>query len=109
LCKVHELLTSLTGTEEKLYLTQSQLKDLGHDYYMLEQDNLELRQASLDGVAIADAFETLSKEREKLTNDLAERTATIKKLLEHNNLLTFRLRQFECDEKNPDLGRFKRY
>lgn len=108
LCKVHDLLTSLTRTEEKLYFTQSQLKNLSCDYLELEQDNLELRQASLDGVAIADAFETLSKEREKLAVDLADRTATIKKLLEHNNLLTFRLRQFESEDRAENL-RYMKY
>lgn len=111
LCKVHDLLTSLTRTEEKLYLAQSQLKDLTHDYIALEEDNFELRQASLDGVAIADAFETLSKEREKLSIDLEERTATVKKLMQHNSLLSFRLKQFGIEEKaSPnELPRFKKY
>ena len=75
---------------------------------MLEE-NMELRQASLDGIAIAEAFETLSKERERLSVDLAERTATIKRLLEHNNELAFKLKQFSIDEKfaTPDREMYR--
>jgi hypothetical protein len=42
------------------------------------EENDELRQASLDGIAIAEAIEELSREREKLSVDLADRAATIK-------------------------------
>jgi regulator of replication initiation timing len=57
-------------------------------------ENAELRQASLDGIAIADAIEELSQEREKLSVDLADRAATIKRLLEENSDLNFRLKSF---------------
>jgi len=45
----------------------------------------------LDGIAIADAIEELSKEREKLSVDLADRAATIKNLLEENSELSYKL------------------
>ena len=77
----------------------------------MNDENIELRQASLDGVAIAEAFETLSKEREKLSNDLAERTATIKRLVEYNNNLSTKLKQHGIEEKiiTPEANRIKRY
>jgi hypothetical protein len=98
LCKVHDLLAQLTAAEENLYITKTTLKALEEDNLTLVDENTELRQASLDGIAIAEAFETLSKEREKLSVDLAERTATIKRLLEHNNELALRLKQFSAEE-----------
>lgn len=53
---------------------------------------MELRQSSLEGIAIADAIETLSNERERLSVDLADRAATIKRLLEENGELAGRLK-----------------
>lgn len=104
LCKLHDLLAQLTSVEENLYITKTTVKALEEDNQAMMEENLELRQASLDGIAIAEAFETLSREREKLSVDLAERTATIKKLLEHNNELALRLRQFTSEDKfvTPD-------
>jgi regulator of replication initiation timing len=94
----------LTGVEENLYITKTTLRALDEDNQVMMEENLNLRQASLDGIAIAEAFETLSKERERLSVDLAERTATIKKLLEHNNELAMRLKQFSAEDKffTPD-------
>ena len=98
LCKVHDLLAQLTCVEENLYISKTTLRALEDDNQQLMEENVELRQASLDGIAIAEAFETLSREREKLSVDLAERTATIKRLLEHNNELAMRLKQFNAEE-----------
>lgn len=50
----------------------------------LVEENEELRQASLDGIEIAMAVQELTKEREQLSVDLADRAITIKKLLEEN-------------------------
>ena len=50
----------------------------------LRDENEELRQASLDGIEIAIAVQELTKEREQLSVDLADRAVTIKKLLEEN-------------------------
>ncbi|OMJ95658.1 hypothetical protein SteCoe_905 [Stentor coeruleus] len=104
LCKIHDLLANLTGVEESLYITKTTLRAMDEDNQVMMEENLNLRQASLDGIAIAEAFETLSKERERLSVDLAERTATIKKLLEHNNELAMRLKQFSAEDKffTPD-------
>ena len=98
LCKVHDLLAQLTSVEENLFISRSTLRAIEDDNHQLLEENAELRQASLDGIAIAEAFETLSREREKLSVDLAERTATIKKLLEHNNELAMRLKQFNAED-----------
>ena len=98
LCRVQDLLEQLTSTEQNLYIVKSTLKNLEEDNMTLVEENYELRLASLDGVAIAEAFETLSKEREKLSLDLAERTATINKLIEQNNELADRLRSVGFDD-----------
>lgn len=113
LCKVHDLLAQLTSVEENFYITKTTMKALEEDNQQMVEENLDLRQASLDGIAIAEAFETLSKERERLSVDLAERTATIKKLLDHNNELALRLKQFSNDEKfvtpERELYRTRKY
>ena len=98
LCRVQDLLEQLTSTEQNLYIVKSTLKNMEEDNMSLVEENYELRLASLDGVAIAEAFETLSKEREKLSLDLAERTATINKLIEQNNELADRLRSVGFDD-----------
>jgi len=54
-------------------------------------ENEELRSAALDGIEIAKAVQDLTKERETLSQDLQDRAATIKKLIEDNNNLALRL------------------
>lgn len=57
----------------------------------LLSENEELRQAALDGIEIAKVVQELTKERESLSNDLADRSGTIKKLITDNNDLAVRL------------------
>ena len=97
--------------EENFFISQSNFKIIEEENQELNQENAELRMASLDGIAIAEAFETLSKEREKLSNDLAERSLMIKRLIEHNNDLSFRLKQLGIEEKIciSDPSRHRRY
>jgi predicted RNase H-like nuclease (RuvC/YqgF family) len=57
----------------------------------LLQENEELRQAALDGIEIAKAVQDLTREREQLSQDLQDRASTIKRLIEDNNTLAFRL------------------
>jgi hypothetical protein len=110
LCKIQDLLEQLTSTEQNLYIVKTTLRNLEEDNMTLVEENYELRQASLDGVAIAEAFETLTKEREKLSLDLAERTATIKKLIDQNNELADRLRSIGFDDApEKDVLKSKRY
>lgn len=54
-------------------------------------ENEELRQAALDGIEIAKVVQELTRERESLSHDLADRAGTIKKLIEDNNNLSVRL------------------
>ena len=54
-------------------------------------ENEELRSAALDGIDIAKAVQELTKERETLSGDLADRAGTIKKLIEENNGLSLKL------------------
>ena len=57
----------------------------------LANENEELRQAALDGIEIAKAVQELTRERETLSQDLQERACTIKRLIEDNNTLAYRL------------------
>lgn len=61
----------------------------------LIDENEELRQASLDGIEIAMAVQELTKEREQLSVDLADRAVTIKRLLEENQNLTNTLQEVD--------------
>lgn len=54
-------------------------------------ENEELRQAAMDGIEIAKVVQELTREREDLSHDLADRAGTIKKLIEDNNNLSVRL------------------
>ena len=106
-------MAQLTSVEENFYISKTTIKALEEDNQQMVEENIELRQASLDGIAIAEAFETLSKERERLSVDLAERTAMIKKLLEHNNELANKLKIFAAEDKyvtpDRDMYRTKKY
>ena len=57
----------------------------------LVSENEELRQAAMDGIEIAKAVQDLTRERETLSQDLQERASTIKRLIEDNNTLAYRL------------------
>jgi regulator of replication initiation timing len=89
--RLHDLATAYNKIEDDYYVTRTELGSIGHDNNALYEENVELRQASMDGIAIADAIEELSREREKLSVDLADRAATIKSLLEENSELTYKL------------------
>jgi len=58
----------------------------------LSHENEELRQYSLDGYQIAKSVQNLTKEREKLSVDLADKANTIKRLLDENEALTHSVR-----------------
>ena len=45
----------------------------------------------MDGIEIAKAVQELTREREVLSQDLQDRASTIKRLIEDNNALAFRL------------------
>lgn len=81
---------------------RNRLEQVNDDNKALVSENAELRQASLDGIAIADAIEELSQEREKLSVDLADRAATIKRLLEENSELNFKLKQASLHSSVPE-------
>ena len=89
LTEAHQQIVDVEDAYEVLRLKYEQLEQ---EYSLLFDENSELRQATMDGLDLADAIETLSKERERLSVDLAERAATIKQLLEENNELAARMR-----------------
>jgi len=57
----------------------------------LADQNEELRQGALDGIEMAKTIDDLTREREKLSVDLADKAIVIRKLLEDNNNLSVRL------------------
>lgn len=91
-CRMADVASDYSNLEDDYYLTRTKLAQLSEDNGVLVTENAELRQASLDGIAIADAIEELSKEREKLSVDLADRAATIKRLLEENTELNYKIK-----------------
>jgi len=60
----------------------------------------ELRQASMDGVEIANVIQAITQEREQLSVDLANKSMTIKKLVEENALLQNKLEQAQLEAQN---------
>lgn len=72
---------------------KSKIAELENDNDNLADENEELRQFSLDGYQIAKNVQALTAEREKLSVDLADKAATIRRLLDENESLSMRLRQ----------------
>ena len=93
-----DILDNLTRLEDEHVNLKAYCRSIKEENKAIIEDNMELSQASLDGIAIADAFETLTKEREHLSVDLADRAATIKRLLDEDSHLTHKLMQSETEE-----------
>lgn len=66
---------------------------MDNDNFGLEDENEELRMASLDGIEMANNVQRLTEDREKLSVDLADKVNTIKKLLDDNTMLQEKLRR----------------
>jgi regulator of replication initiation timing len=86
-----ELADELGRTNEMIAELSQHVQKLEGINKNLLVENEELRSAALDGIEIAKAVQDLTKERETLSGDLADRAATIKKLIEENNSLSLRL------------------
>jgi hypothetical protein len=99
LTRIQDLLSALRLNDEQIEYLKTQLQEIEEEKNALIDENMELRQASLDGIAIADAIETLTKERERLSVDLADKSATIRRLLQENTDLSSRLRLFEKEHE----------
>jgi len=83
-------LDQISGLKDKV-------NELEEDNESLALQNEEMRQISLDGYQIARNVQNLNSEREKLSVDLADKTSMIKRLLDENEKLSFRLRQAQDD------------
>ena len=66
-------------------------KQLGRQNELLLSENEDLRQTSIEGLEIADVVQQIAREREQLSEDLKDRSLTIKSLLEENIQLQNRL------------------
>ena len=100
--QLSDIANDYSNLEDDYYTMRNRLEQVNDDNKALVSENAELRQASLDGIAIADAIEELSQEREKLSVDLADRAATIKRLLEENSELNFKLKQASPHSSVPE-------
>ena len=78
---------------EMIAALKDKIKEVENDNEDLAASNEELRQFSLDGYEFGKRFQSLTQEREKLSVDLADKTKTIKQLLDENERLSMRLRQ----------------
>ena len=90
--KTSELKKGLVDLDDEYHVLQLRYEELEQDYKQVFSENNELKQRTLEGLEIASAIEALSREREKLSVDLADRAITIKRLLEENGELASRLR-----------------
>jgi hypothetical protein len=100
LWKARELHLQIEDTEEQIGDVAARKRQVYAENEALSHENEELRQASLDGIAIADAIETLSRERERLSVDLADRATTIKQLIDENNSLALKLKSANLPERD---------
>jgi predicted RNase H-like nuclease (RuvC/YqgF family) len=85
------LLEQLERTNQMIAELSAHVEKLEGINRNLLTENDELRQAAMDGIEIAKVVQELTKERENLSHDLADRAGTIKKLIEDNNNLSVRL------------------
>lgn len=72
---------------------KDRMKQLEQENDNYGEENEDLRQLSLDGYQMAQNAQKLQAERESLSVDLADKSNTIKKLLEDNEILKAKLRQ----------------
>ena len=85
---------------ENIVRLRAQIKDLEIENNNLVLENEDLRQASLDGIEIAKQVDRLTREREGLSIDLADKASQIKKLLSDNQILHNKLRQAQSEAQN---------
>lgn len=95
---------------EQLERTNQMITELSNHVAKLEGinrnllgENEELRQAALDGIEIAKVVQELTRERESLSHELADRAGTIKKLIEDNNNLSVRLNIAQKEAQQLDM------
>lgn len=86
---------SLGNNIDRISALKSKIAEIEKDNEMLANENEELRQFTLDGYQIAKCCTNLDQEREKLSVDLADKAATIKKLLDENERLSSKLRSVQ--------------
>ena len=91
--QAHELGDLLGKNIAAIAALKDKIMELENDNDDLASGNEELRQFSLDGYEFGKKFQAMSAEREKLSVDLADKTKTIKKLLDENERLSMKLRQ----------------
>lgn len=77
----------------RIAATKDKIREFEDDNESIAAENEELRQFSLDGYQIAKNVQNLGSERERLSVDLADKTNTIKKLLDENAALQLKLRK----------------
>lgn len=86
---------SLGNNIDRISALKSKIAEIEKDNEMLANENEDLRQFTLDGYQIAKSCQSLDQEREKLSVDLADKAAMIKKLLDENERLSSKLRSVQ--------------
>lgn len=90
-CDQSELEEQLKRNLDRIKFLKDRIKHFEYSNEELADQNEELRQGALDGIEMAKTIDDLTREREKLSVDLADKAITIRKLLEDNNNLSIRL------------------
>eukprot|EP00826_Nyctotherus_ovalis_P029040 TRINITY_DN22900_c0_g1_i2.p2 TRINITY_DN22900_c0_g1~~TRINITY_DN22900_c0_g1_i2.p2 ORF type:complete len:102 (+),score=28.84 TRINITY_DN22900_c0_g1_i2:49-354(+) len=70
---------------------------LAERYDKLLLENEELHSVSMNGIEIANVIQKIAREREQLSADLADRSLTVKKLVEENRLLQQQLGEIKYE------------
>jgi hypothetical protein len=81
-----ENLMNIAGLKERITRLEARNQEVA-------RQNEDLRQGALDGIEMAKSVDDLSREREILTIDIADKALVIRRLLEDNNNLHLELQQ----------------
>jgi len=81
-----ENLMNIAGLKERITRLEARNQEVA-------RQNEDLRQGALDGIEMAKSVDDLSREREILTIDIADKALVIRRLLEDNNNLHLELHQ----------------
>lgn len=98
--KLKEVYHKLAELQQDCSYIKSQCKHLDMKNKSLMNENIELRQVSLDGLSLGEAISNIKKEKERLSCDLTERNTIIQRLMEENKELAFQLRHSDTPKAN---------
>jgi predicted RNase H-like nuclease (RuvC/YqgF family) len=86
--------------DEQMRALEKQIDNILDENDELEDENDNLRELTSDGVDLAKGVHDLTKEREKLSIDLTDKSEAIQKLLEDNETLVGRVDMARDEAQN---------